>query len=273
MAQAEALGRSRLGATIRGVMPTAAEVLERTKNAYATCSSYRDRGEVVTVFITGVKPYHRRTTRRPFRTAFLRPDSFYFQFRDVTVGPESEWSMYAVWAAGGRARSWSTRDERIKAHPSILEALSGPTGVSGGSAIRIPRLLIPNEHQAYSLPAPDGSTMREDALEDGTRCYVVRGPMPRGDIREHWIDSTTYLLRAVHGEHLHTPARTRELRAKARREIEERAELDPQQRRRLLDSMDSMTERPSEFTTTHTTTYEPEVDVAIASDAFELIPP
>lgn len=248
-------------------MATAAEVLERTLRAHASCATYRDEGEVVTVMSFGAKPYQQRTERIVFRTAFVRPDAFSFRFREATVGPESEWSLYAVWARGGRARSWWSLNEQTNEHESILHALSGPTGVSKGSAIRVPHLLL-GERCELSLPAAEGATLREDVLEGGTRCHVVRGSLPMNRVAEHWIDATTHLLRKVREES--SADSMRELVERARENIRHSPEFDETKRRELLSSFESRPELPGMTTTT--TTVRPEVDVPIAPEELDFTP-
>jgi hypothetical protein len=81
-------------------MPTeqpAAEILANVVRTYATCRSYREEGDERTVFITGTLPWQRRTTRKRFRTAFVRPDRLFFEYLEVEVGPEAEWHRGVVW--------------------------------------------------------------------------------------------------------------------------------------------------------------------------------
>src|SRR5437879_6027503 len=53
---------------------TAQEILEKMAATYATCKSYRDSG-VVTNFFT-----RDHIDVKPFRTAFVRPDQFRFEY-------------------------------------------------------------------------------------------------------------------------------------------------------------------------------------------------
>ena len=73
------------------------DILERMATTYATCRSYHDQGVVKTVFI---KDRERRLVRKPFRTAFVRPDRFRFEYEQDGV------KQVIVWRHGRSVRSW-----------------------------------------------------------------------------------------------------------------------------------------------------------------------
>src|SRR5262245_15541791 len=66
---------------------TAQQILEKMATTYATCKSYRDSGLVTNFFNRD------HVEVRPFRSAFVRPDQFRFEYDD----PTSQES-YIVWA-------------------------------------------------------------------------------------------------------------------------------------------------------------------------------
>jgi hypothetical protein len=78
-------------------MPTPSDIVDRVRAVYATCSTYRDTGEATMVFIKGPRPTDRRTHALEFRTEFVRPDRFLFEYTNRDVGPKSEWKRYVVW--------------------------------------------------------------------------------------------------------------------------------------------------------------------------------
>ena len=93
---------------------------------------------------------------KAFRTLFRRPDRFLFEFREKTLGPESEWSRHVVWGSGSAYRSWWTlHPDGVHEHDSLHRAIAGPTGVSGGSAYRVPTLLVAGGEGRFPLPTPD----------------------------------------------------------------------------------------------------------------------
>jgi hypothetical protein len=133
---------------------SAADLLQRTASIYANCSSYQATGAVTTVFVTGKWPWDRRTTKKRFKTAFVRPDRFYFEYREVGVGPESEWRGGVIWAKNSEQKNWSTQRFISAGCESISDAVGTFAGVSDGASPFIPRMLISDSGGASSLPEP-----------------------------------------------------------------------------------------------------------------------
>ena len=114
---------------------TAQQILDKVATTYATCKSYRDSGVVTNDFgpHRAGDRYPRHIDAKPFRTPFVRPDQFRFEYDDLT--PEKP---YIVWAKGSEVRKWwyiKPGEEKLR---SLGHGLSGATGVSSGSAHTIP---------------------------------------------------------------------------------------------------------------------------------------
>jgi hypothetical protein len=76
---------------------TASEILALLAKTYHDCKSYADSGVVRTIFVT--PDGGTRTADKPFKTAFVRPDRFRFEFEDK--GPGGDQSIrYIVWRQG-----------------------------------------------------------------------------------------------------------------------------------------------------------------------------
>lgn len=234
---------------------TPQEVLTNTRSTYASCRSYQDRGDVVTVFIH--EGGRRRTTSRPFQTWFVRPDLFRFEFAERDIGPESEWDRYVIWQKSGTTKSWwsiTGPDEP----GSLSMALAGATGVSGASAIRVPRLLLPE------LGGSDRVLRLEtDEIVAGRPCKIlVKG---RAEFEEMWaIDEQTWLILRVTERHVFDKA------------FQERREKEMEERRPELEARGIQVPRirhTEDFVTHTTTTYEPFLDADIPGDTFEFQPP
>src|SRR5512137_1163163 len=76
---------------------TAQQILDKAATTYATCKSYRDSGVVTNDFgpRSAGDRFPRHVDVKPFRTAFVRPDQFRFEYDN----PGSE-KPYIVWAKG-----------------------------------------------------------------------------------------------------------------------------------------------------------------------------
>ena len=119
--------------------PVAADLVRAMQKLYGECQSYRDQG-VVEVDYLNEDGSRRSGDRRPFSTAFIRPDRFRFEFKDESGGYGD---LYVIWADGQAVRSWWTNRPQVESWPSIADAVDAATGVSGGSAHLMASLLLP----------------------------------------------------------------------------------------------------------------------------------
>jgi hypothetical protein len=149
------------------------EILARMVDVYAHCASYRDSGCVEKRFLT-IEGEPDFVSRRPFSTAFVRPDRFRFEFtsqKDYRAEPE----RYIVYARQEEVWTWwnvTPGEERIE---SLGLALAGATGVSGGSAHTIPVLLMPDRIEGRKLTELAELRRLEDVELDGVGCYRIQG--------------------------------------------------------------------------------------------------
>jgi hypothetical protein len=171
-------------------------ILARTRAAYANCRTYRDSGESTTVVVMGPQPWERRTSIKRFRTAFERPQSLFFEYRDVGVGPESEWSRALVCAGPDGILTWSTL--RIAQEPpkSIHAALYHLMCVSGGTSGTTPWLLVPTPERC-PLPESHSAWIAGTDRLGGSECFRVRGHDRLGTPFDVWIDPRTHAVRRI----------------------------------------------------------------------------
>jgi outer membrane lipoprotein-sorting protein len=232
---------------------SAAEILERMAKIYAKCKTYQDTG-CVTIVFTSADGQH--TDKRPFSTAFVRPDRFRFEFKSSFDG--SKWHRYIVWAEGKDVRTWWDIRPGVEKQSSLSLGLAGPTGVSGGSAHTIPSHLMPDSIGGKRFTDLTELKLLEDAKLGGVDCFRIKGklvinldptelervrkkvrkvtgkdptPSKRGP-ETLWIDKSTFLLRR----------------------IDEETQFD-------------------NFRTESTTTYEPLIDERIADKQLKFDPP
>jgi outer membrane lipoprotein-sorting protein len=168
---------------------TARVILERMAQVYATCNSYRDAGVVKTVFI---EASGRRTVEKPFKTAFVRPESLRFEYRDEG----SDNHRYIVWSQGNDVQTWWDVTPGIKRPVSLELALAGATGVSGGSAQTVPCLLLPDKVGGLRLTDLAEAQRIEDDRIDRADCFRIQGKEVDAPT-VLWIDKTTHLLRRI----------------------------------------------------------------------------
>jgi hypothetical protein len=174
--------------------PSAPELLARMASKYAQCKSYQDSG-VVSILYFG--PAGDRTEQRPFRTAFVRPDRFRFEYQET--GTFGATRRYIVWRLESRVRTWWDVKPGIEEGMSLGSALAGATGVSGGSAHTVPAMLLPGEVQGRRLTDMTEVKRIPDADIAGTSCLCVEGKYA-DVLRTVCVDRKTLLVRRIEYE-------------------------------------------------------------------------
>jgi hypothetical protein len=167
------------------------EILARAGGAYAHCSSYRDAGVVRIEYLEGDWS---RVEERPFRTAFVRPDRFRFEFEETTFLGKTR--RYIVWRDGARVRTWWDLKPGIEERETLDSALAAATGVSGGSAHAIPVLLMPGDVSGRRLTDMTDVRRVADAEVGGAACVCVEGKYA-GHPRTACFDKATLLVRWI----------------------------------------------------------------------------
>ena len=180
-------------------------ILLKMARVYRNCRSYRDSGEVRTTLLTDGG---RAGSDRPFSTAFVRPDRFRFQFTDPGLGERS--SAYIVWTDGGEVRSWWDAKPGVRRPDSLQSALGVAAGISGGSSVRVPGLLMPGS--VGEGPPVIAAERIQDGSDRDVSCFRIKGKGQRTPytlkmgaqtltVQDEsitlWIDRATFLLRKV----------------------------------------------------------------------------
>jgi outer membrane lipoprotein-sorting protein len=165
---------------------TSRQILARMADVYANCSTYRDEGKVVSRF-----------EEISFSTEFERP--FRFRFEYTRSAPLRD--RYVIWrTTSGDARSWWTIRRDLSDQPMNL-AIATATGVSAASSHHIPRLLMPDEVDGFSLGLDDwvDVAVPDEETVNGRACYKLSGHYPASPTTALtlWIDKETFLIRKV----------------------------------------------------------------------------
>ena len=182
----------------RAQVPDAAELLARSRAAYAALRSYGDTGTIVVEARSpGAPPLVERFT---FRTAFRSPRHFQLEFGDRRV-PGGE--RLVIWCDGADFQSWWSAT-------GVHEVWSGGRGVSAfataayptrGAATQIPPLLFPTAEMHGPVIDLTQPTLAGLEDVDGGRSYKVVGRSEGhfGAARPTtiWIDEQTLLVRRI----------------------------------------------------------------------------
>ena len=232
------------------------EILAAMADRYGGCHSYRDCGKVVTRFIGQSRPYSRI---KPFKTAFVRPGQFRFEFRSRHGDAEEDWDRYIIWARGSEVLTrWDVRPG-IRRLESLGLAVAGATGVSGGSSLTVPALLLPDEVGGRSLTELMEVQSLGDELLDGVMCSRLTGrfaprPVDAAQDEEDREDFIRKTGRAPEHAEVSPPILWIDRESLLLRRLDERTRFET-------------------FRTEEVTSYGPAVDVAIADDELVFDPP
>lgn len=183
---------------------TGPQILDRVRRVYAECASYRDSGTVRTTFITGMG---RRVVVKRFSTAFVRPARFRFEYSTEGMLPDHA----IVWSDGKEVRTWwgiATGQERPA---SVSMALAAFTGVSSGSARRIPGLLLTESIGAgWDIARLRNVSRRPDATLGAADCLVIRGEKGEDESVDLWVARSTFVIRRIDEANTFSDFRTEE---------------------------------------------------------------
>jgi hypothetical protein len=171
---------------------TAEHILLRVAQVYSQCRSYRDSGIVTTVF--GGKVPH--TDEKQFRTAFVRPDRFRFEYCDKAEPTD----RFVIWGQGDTVHTWWGIDPGVVDSRSVACALAAATGVSSGSARRIPGLLLTEQIEAgWEIRRLRNVKRLSDSKLREAECFLVQGETGtrRREPVTLWIAKATFLIRRI----------------------------------------------------------------------------
>ena len=185
---------------------TAAQIADRSRQAYATLKSYQGTTKVTSQAVMGTDPavheYH--TTAN---VQFVRPGKIRAEGTDMSGNPYAYVSDGTTTAQTniGATDTWRKADNAESAIASV-------TGTAQSAATTIPAALL---NTNWGNPLPVGRGFDPEVREDeagGQPCYVLTAHMAQDNgssTQSLWIDEKTFLLRrslSDSNSEVHTPA-------------------------------------------------------------------
>lgn len=147
-------------------------LIDRVVEKYRNATSYRDHGTVIQFEENGEDEEYRKT----FKTAFVRPDRFRFEWSEPW--PMSGRVRRVVWSDGKETRTWWEiplgRDLDEK-DADLDMAIAGATGVSSGAANTIPSILMYGTVRGRTLKDLERSRVEREVVLDGRPAWVITG--------------------------------------------------------------------------------------------------
>ena len=251
--------------------PTAAEILARTAEVYATCSTYQDEGEHQRKHMPNAYLLDSSTERLRFSTAFVRPDMFHFGFEAIPP------TLPVDGAVGSTPCGVVT-----KCSLPLLELggadLSGSlariAAPSGSTSSRVPRMLMPEPDDVSVLPDPSSAVMLDRDNVEGTECYRIEGPpSPSARSIVAWIDCSSLLLRRVDERRVGNED-ARQRHADRLRAMLASPALEAGSRQVVVRALASAEAAPRlDSTTEYITVWRPRINVEIDPSVFEFTQP
>jgi hypothetical protein len=173
---------------------SAAQVLAEMSDAYASLQTYSDTGVVFRHFKNDAAP--NETT---FETAFARPKLFRFAWVSHHPYPplrHVEWKS-VIWFDGRAPYShadWGPDQGKSKIEDSLTMAVAGATGVSGGAAHTVVRLILP-EIGGFSLGDLASPELVGVEVVEGVSCDHVLGTAEYAGQIDLWVGRADHMLR------------------------------------------------------------------------------
>jgi hypothetical protein len=207
---------------------SAQAIRDKMVSVYASCSSYADKGEVEITFIEPEPNGPPRAEYRPFSTAFVRPSQFRFEFQDK--GLDGRERRYIVWSDESAIKSWWTVKPETRIFETLARALAGATGVSGGSAITVPSMLMGDLRDSHRIQTLTQLNLTGEKKLGNKTAYQIKGRDWQNNLLTIWIDKESFLLLKIY------------------------------EKKRL----------PNDVERESTTTYQPQINISISSDRLAL---
>jgi outer membrane lipoprotein-sorting protein len=160
---------------------------------YAACKSYRDSGVIETAPVT-----RGDDTRKymKFRTAFVRPDRFRFEYR-LRGNDGKTWSRHIVSADGGRVRSWWDAEPGVIDWESLEFAANELCSRTNVPMRTVGGLMMPKQvGPSFLADARDLILLGYEKI-DGKTCYKICGKEKEGWPFTIWIEKKSKLIRRV----------------------------------------------------------------------------
>ncbi len=169
-------------------------IIEETAAVYKSCKSYQDEGEMIRV---DDNSSGQRTHRMLFKTTFVRPGRFRFEYRDIDLSKP----QFIVWADNRDIRTWWRNPVQEEKLDSVARGFAATWYMSGGNPSVIPAFLMPEELDVFSLTRLKNIRIVNKEQSQGALYHILEaddGPLVSMWI---WIDAETKLVTKVVEHH------------------------------------------------------------------------
>jgi len=176
------------------VSAKADKLIEQVAEVYRTAKSYRDSG----VIIEYEKDGDTERERLKFKTAFVRPDRFRFEWAEPW--PIGGTARRVVWSNEKETKTWWQiplgRDFEDNDR-SLGMAIAGATGVSHAAAHTIPALLIFSDVGGRTILDLVRPRIERDTTLEDRPVWVVAGIFADYYVMHVYVDKESLLIRRI----------------------------------------------------------------------------
>jgi hypothetical protein len=163
------------------------DLLNQMASTYARARTYADRGVVIRTFGSNEDRHRERLS---FRTVFERPHRFRYELTDETTG-----QRLAIWQKTPPAQRYWTVSGQTES-VDLAKAIAGATGISSGSALTVPQLLMPVLIDAWALSDLAGATRTGTESIEGVDCLRLAGQRQESPV-SLWLGAQDLLVRRI----------------------------------------------------------------------------
>jgi hypothetical protein len=203
----------------------------------------------------------------------VRPDRFFFEYREVGIGPESEWHRGDIWTDASGVHAWNTLGIASGKADSISAAVGAMAGLSNMTSSFASKLLLPDLQGHSPLPGPMTARLVGEEDVDGVECHRVEGERFGKQKVTVWVERASRLVRRLGSGTEFNEETFREQQQKLRETLAEMPVGDPK-RAVLEKALAAHAERTTQsFRTEATTTRRAAVNVEIDESVFAFEPP
>ncbi len=106
---------------------------------------------------------------------------------------EDEWSRYIIWSSDQDVKTWWDNDPGVKRPSSLSRALGGAVGVSGGSALTVPSILLPLKIYSSVLSDMESANSVVEEKVNNIESFRIDGKVSDRSV-SIWIDKKRYVV-------------------------------------------------------------------------------
>ncbi|MDO9464122.1 MAG: hypothetical protein Q7J67_02350 [bacterium] len=163
-------------------------VINKMFDVYRSLASYQDTGEVETTMLMGGAGT-KQVMKSPFKMFFKRPNLLRFEWKSMMLFAQDN---NILWSNGEETYTYWPQFGQYKKDENLQMGMAAATGVSGGSAHKIPSMLLSQNIFATLEPI-----FLCKGKFDGVECHIIAGDYVMNSEIVLWIGTDDLLLRKV----------------------------------------------------------------------------